>query len=154
MCADLIGNYKKYRIKSLYDNKVFSEIAASLGVRLYTTVRGSHTVYVAFTEKFVSDVLRKCWEQLEYLNADTEGGMRHLRQKYNSDMHKRASLLTKDREEFGFMSDIIGFVVDVPRKLRGDRVDRLFFEESGSNPILVKTYLQSTALVDILGNKF
>ena len=30
MCADLIGNYKKYRIKSLYDNKVFSEIAASL----------------------------------------------------------------------------------------------------------------------------
>lgn len=132
----------------------FSEIAASLGVRLYTTVRGSHTVYVAFTEKFVSDVLRKCWEQLEYLNADTEGGMRHLRQKYNSDMHKRASLLTKDREEFGFMSDIIGFVVDVPRKLRGDRVDRLFFEESGSNPILVKTYLQSTALVEILGNKF
>ena len=49
MCADLIGNYKKYRIKSLYGNKVFSEIAASLGVRLYTTVRGSHKVYVAFT---------------------------------------------------------------------------------------------------------
>lgn len=132
----------------------FSEIAASLGVRLYTTVRGSHTVYAAFAEKYVNDVLRKCWEQLEYLNADTEGGMRHLRQKYNSDMHKRASLLNRAREEFGFMSDIIGFVVDVPRKLRGDRVDRLFFEESGSNPILVKTYLQSTALVEILGNKF
>lgn len=112
----------------------FSEIAASLGVRLYTTVRGSHTVYAAFAEKYVNDVLRKCWEQLEYLNADTEGGMRHLRQKYNSDMHKRASLLNRARE--------------------GDRVDRLFFEESGSNPILVKTYLQSTALVEILGNKF
>lgn len=80
--------------------------------------------------------------------------MKHLRQKYNSDSHKKASLLTKDREEFGFMSDIEGFVVDKPRKLRGDRVDRLFFEESGSNPILIKTYLQSTALVEILGNKF
>ena len=52
------------------------------------------------------------------------------------------------------MSDIEGFVVDAPRKLRGDRVDRLFFEESGSNPMLIKTYLQSTALVEILGNKF
>ncbi len=80
--------------------------------------------------------------------------MRHLRQKYNSDSHKKASLLTKSREEFGFMSDIEGFVVDTPRKLRGDRVDRLFFEESGSNPMLIKTYLQSTALVEILGNKF
>lgn len=44
------------------------------------------------------------------------------------------------------MSDIVGFVVDVPRKLRGDRVDRLFFEESGSNPILVKYPTSSTAL--------
>lgn len=132
----------------------FSEIAASLGVRLYSTVRESHTVYCAFLDKYVDGVLRKCWEQLEFLNADTEGGMKHLRQKYNSDSHKKASLLTKQREEFGFMSDIEGFVVDSPRKLRGDRVDRLFFEESGSNPMLIKTYLQSTALVEILGNKF
>lgn len=132
----------------------FSEIAACLGVRPYSTVRGSNIVYVAYTEKFVKDVLDKCWEQLEFLNADTEGGLRHLRQKYNSDMHKRASLLNRAREEYGFMSDISGIVVDIPRKLRGDRVDRLFFEESGSNPILLKTYLQGTALVEILGNKF
>lgn len=154
MYADLYRKIQNYRIKSLQDNNVFSEIAASLGVRLYSTVRESHTVYCAFLDKYVDGVLRKCWEQLEFLNADTEGGMRHLRQKYNSDSHKKASLLTKSREEFGFMSDIEGFVVDSPRKLRGDRVDRLFFEESGSNPMLIKTYLQSTALVEILGNKF
>ena len=154
MYADLYRKIQNYRIKSLQDNNVFSEIAASLGVRLYSTVRESHTVYCAFLDKYVDGVLRKCWEQLEFLNADTEGGMRHLRQKYNSDSHKKASLLTKSREEFGFMSDIEGFVVDTPRKLRGDRVDRLFFEESGSNPMLIKTYLQSTALVEILGNKF
>lgn len=133
---------------------MFSEIAACLGVRLYTTTRNSKTVYTAYSEKNVGDVLEKCWEQLEYLNADTEGGMRHARQKYNSDRHKRASLLNKAREEFGFMSDIEGVVADNPRKLRGDRVDRLFMEESGSNPVLINTYIQSTALVEILGSKF
>lgn len=80
--------------------------------------------------------------------------MRHARQKYNSDTHKRASLLNKAREEFGFMSDISGVTVDKPSKLRGDRVDVLIFEESGSNPNLVTTYIQSRALVEILGNKF
>lgn len=132
----------------------FSEIAASLGVRLYSTVRGSHVVYCAFTEKFTKDVLSKCWAQLEFLNLDTEGGMKHVRMRYNSDMHKEASKLNKAREAFGFMSDIIGFVVDIPRKLRGDRIDRVFFEEAGSNPILIKTYLQGKALVEILGDKF
>lgn len=80
--------------------------------------------------------------------------MRHARQKYNSDTHKRASLLNKAREEFGFMSDISGITVDKPSKLRGDRVDLLIFEESGSNPNLMTTYIQSRALVEILGQKF
>lgn len=80
--------------------------------------------------------------------------MRHARQKYNADTHKRASLLNKAREEFGFMSDISGVTVDKPSKLRGDRVDILIFEESGSNPNLMTTYIQSRALVEILGEKF
>jgi hypothetical protein len=132
----------------------FSEIGASLGVRLYTTNSRSHTIYTAYNYDFLSAVLRKCWEQLEFLNAETEGGLRHLRQRYNSDNHKRASLLNKQREESGFMSEILGIVADIPRKLRGDRADRLFFEEAGSNPVLVKTYMQSKALVEILGRKF
>ena len=63
-------------------------------------------------------------------------------------------MLNKAREEFGFMSDISGVTVDKPSKLRGDRVDLLLFEESGSNPNLLTTYIQSRALVEILGNKF
>ncbi len=132
----------------------FSEIAASLGARLYSTVRESHTLYTAYSDDYLSAVLRKCWTQLEYLNSDTEGGMRHVRQKYNSDDHRRASKLNKQREESGFMSEILGITADAPRKLRGDRADRLFFEESGSNPVLIKTYLQSKALVEISGMKF
>lgn len=154
MCADLIGNYKNNRIKSLLGNKVFSEIAASLGVRMYTVVRGSHTVYTAAADNYVKGVLNKCWEQLEFLNVETDDGMRHVRQKYNNEMQKRASKLNKQREEYGWMSDIMGIVADNPRKLRGDRVDLLLFEEAGSNPVLLKTYIQSNALVEILGNKF
>lgn len=52
------------------------------------------------------------------------------------------------------MSDISGVTVDKPSKLRGDRVDLLLFEESGSNPNLMTTYIQSRALVEILGEKF
>lgn len=133
----------------------FSEIAASLGAGPYTTRRNTHMVYVGFTDKYVGDVLKKVWYQLDNLNANSEGGMKHVRQKYNSDTYKKASKINKQREELpdSWNSDIAGQVVDNPKKLRGDRIDRLFFEESGSNPCLIKTYLQGNALVEVLGNK-
>lgn len=134
---------------------MFSEIAASLGAGSYSTRKGSHIVYAAYTDKYVDDVLEKVWDQLNNLNANSEGGMKHVRQKYNSERHKKASKINKQREELpdSWGSDIEGQVVDNPRKLRGDRIDRLFFEESGSNPCLVKTYLQGEALVNVLGDK-
>lgn len=133
----------------------FSEIAASLGVGAYTTRKNVHVVYVAFIDKYVDDVLEKAWYQLDNLNANSEGGMKHVRQKYNSERHKKASKINKQREELptSWGSDIEGQVIDKPRKLRGDRIDRLFFEESGSNPQLLKTYLQGEALVTVLGEK-
>ena len=133
----------------------WSEIAASLGVRVYTTRRNTHSVYIANIEKYVNDVLEKAWFQLDNLNANSEGGMKHVRQKYNSEKHKKASKINKQREELptSWGSDIEGQVVDNPRKLRGDRIDRLFFEESGSNPVLLKTFIQGEALVTVLGNK-
>lgn len=81
--------------------------------------------------------------------------MKHVRQKYNTAFHKKASKVNKQREEIptSWNSDIEGIVVDNPRKLRGDRIDKLFFEESGSNPNLIKTYLQSAPLVNVAGNK-
>lgn len=133
----------------------FSEIAASLGVGTYTTRRNAHCVYTAFAQGHLDDVLSKAWFQLDNLNSNTEGGMKHVRQKYNSDMYKKASKINKQREEIpgSWGSDIEGKVVDNPRKLRGDRIDRLFFEEAGSNPVLKKTYIQGNALVEVMGNK-
>lgn len=133
----------------------FSEIGASLGAGAYSTRRNAHMVYVGYTDKYVDDVLEKVWYQLDNLNANSEGGMKHVRQKYNSTRYKKASKINKQREELpnSWNSDIVGQVIDNPRKLRGDRIDRLFFEESGSNPQLVKSYLQGNALVEVLGSK-
>ena len=36
------------------------------------------------------------------------------------------------------MSEIEGIVADDPNKIRGDRVERLIYEEAGSQPKLIK----------------
>ena len=131
----------------------FSEIAACLGVRVYTTTKNSKCLYTASSDKFIKDVLDKAWLQLEFLNAETQGGMKHVRMKKDTDILKRASKVTRDGSEFGHMATIQGVVADTARKLRGGRVERLLFEESGSNPILVTAYNQSEALVEVMGNR-
>ena len=51
------------------------------------------------------------------------------------------------------MSQIEGIVVDKDRKMRGDRVGFLFLEESGSNPILERSFIKAEELVTVGGNK-
>lgn len=133
----------------------WSEIGASLLVNNYSTRRNTHNVIIAATDKFVSDSLKKAWLQLDFLNADTEGGMRHVRQKMNTAYHKKASKINKQREELpnSWNSDIEGLVIDQSSKLRGDRIDLLLYEEAGSNPILKETYIKGNALVEVGGNK-
>ena len=106
----------------------WSEIHASIGANAYTTRRNTHSVYTAFADNQLGPTLRKVWFQLDNLNANTENGMRHVRQKYNDAYHKKASKINKQREELpsSWGSDIQGIVCDDPRKLRGDRIDLLF----------------------------
>jgi hypothetical protein len=131
----------------------FSEIGASLGVRPFVTTPHYNTVYLASYEPFLTGkgIIQKCWTQLDWLNQNSEDGMRRVRQAVNQILHKRASKLNKEGEEFGHMAQISGQVVDKPDKLRGDRTERLIFEESGSNPYLLETYTVSEALVVING---
>lgn len=68
-------------------------------------------------------------------------------------MHKRASKKDKDGREHGHMSEVEGLIVDDPQKLRGDRTEKLFYEEGGSNKVLKKSYLQGEALVTVMGQK-
>lgn len=132
----------------------FSEVGASLGVRPYTTTKDYSTLYVASYEPFLvgKGIIQKCWVQLDWLNKNTEGGMRRVRG-LNQGLHKRASKMTKQGEEYGHMAQISGQVVDKPDKLRGDRTERIIFEESGSNPSLLGTYSVSEALVIINGDR-
>lgn len=129
----------------------FSEIGACLGVRPFITTAGFYTIYTGFTDNYVDKVLSKCWVQLNWLNQNTDGGMKRLRQKIDNIKHKRASLVDGEGVEFGRMADIEGIVADKPRKIRGDRVDRLLYEEAGSNPVLSTSWTQGTALVELGG---
>lgn len=133
----------------------FSEIAASLGVRMYTTRPKSSCLYVAAYEPFLigKGVLQKCWNQLDWLNQNTEGGMRRVRMGENSNMLKKAIKKNKQGEESGHGAILSGQTVDKPDKLRGDRTERVFFEESGSNPCLLGTYGVAQALVIINGER-
>ena len=131
----------------------FSEMAASLCARPYITTPNYRVVASAFSEKHLKPLLSKIWSQLDWLNEESEMGFRRVRMVKNTDMHKRASKKEKDGREFGHMSEIEGMIVDDPQKLRGDRTERLFFEEAGSNKVLIKSYLQGEALITVMGQK-
>lgn len=90
---------------------------------------------------------------MDWLNMNTNGGMKRSRMKVNNAKEKKASLLTSDNIEYGRMSSVKGIVADVPRKIRGERVERLIFEEIGSNPVSVTSWIQGNALVELGGTK-
>ena len=94
-------------------------------------MQNSKTMYVASAENYLlkNGVLQKVWDCLETLNQETEGGLRHLTQKKKEPMWRRASVLDKQGQESGWMSELFGQVVDNPRKLRGVRLEYLLFEE-------------------------
>lgn len=131
----------------------FSEILACLGVRPFITTREFRTLYTAAADHQLSPVLNKCWTQMDWLNMNTNGGMKRSRMKINNAKEKRASLLTVDNIEYGRFSSVAGVVADDPSKVRGDRVERLILEEGGSNKHLITSWVQGNALVEIGGNK-
>lgn len=132
----------------------FSEIMSSVGVYHYTLVRGSKCFYFASNEGYLNKdgVITKCWDHLEFLNAETHKAYRHLRQKKDQDLHKRASMVDpKTGNEYGYKSEIIGRVIDHPRKVRGARTGsrgKVFFEEGGSFPNLKDAVITTRPLVE------
>ena len=131
----------------------WSEMGACFGVNLYTNKRNQQVIYTAFTENFVTKTLEKCWHQLDYANTETEGGFKHLRQAVNQSMQKKASKKDSEGNETGFMSMITGIVADKANKVRGDRTELLVYEEAGSDPYLIKKWIQGDALIIVGGNR-
>ena len=106
-----------------------SEMLASLAVRPFITTRKFRTLLTAATDDQLDPLLDKAWLQLNWLNTHTNGGMKRSRQKIDNIRQKRASLVDKEGNERGRLSEIEGIIANNPRKIRGDRVERLFFEE-------------------------
>ncbi len=131
----------------------FSEILADLCVRPFITTRQFRTLCTAAADLQLDPLLDKCWVQLNWLNMNTNGGMKRSRQKVDNVRQKRNSLVTKEGIEYGPLSEIEGVVADNPRKIRGDRVERLIYEEAGSNANLIKSWIQGNALVELGGKK-
>ena len=131
----------------------FSEIGACLCVRPYVTTPNYRVMASAFSERHLKPLLSKIWAQLDWLNGETETAFKRARMVINTATYKRASLKDKDGTEFGHMSEIEGVVADSAEKIRGDRTERLFFEECGSDKIFKLKWIQGEALVKVMGEK-
>lgn len=130
-----------------------SEIAASNMACEFVCHKESTTIVTAFSDEYANDTFDKAVICLDWLNANTETGFYRARMKMDTQTEKRASIIDKDRNESGWMSTMKSVVADKPRKLRGKRVQTLYFEEAGSNPILLDTYVQSRPLVELNGRR-
>jgi len=131
----------------------FSEIFSSMATRDYTLVKRSKSFFFASQEAYLNKdgVLTKAWDKLEFLNQHTNRAFKHLRQVKNSDLHRRASYYDSKGNEKGYLSEIIGRVIDHPRKVRGARTGtygKVYFEEAGSFPRLRESVQATRPLVE------
>lgn len=157
MYAELIGNYKRYRIKSLYGNNLFSEINASMAACMFTIIRQSMSIIACHDQKKVNDTLKKVWHAMAFLDNETGGGMHKNKQLKNTDTEKQSGEFIQqngNKIPTGWQSIVRGINADDPQKIRGDRADLLIYDEAGSWPDLLKAVIQGEALVNIGGSRF
>ena len=157
MYAELTGNCKKYRIKSLYDNNLFSEINASMAACMFTIIRQSMSIIACHDQKKVNDTLKKVWHAMAFLDNETGGGMHKNKQLKNTDTEKQSGEFIQqngNKIPTGWQSIVRGINADDPQKIRGDRADLLIYDEAGSWPDLLKAVIQGEALVNIGGSRF
>jgi hypothetical protein len=133
-----------------------SEMNASIFDCFFNCFKNSICLLTAFDGNYVNKTLDKIWNGISFTDDNTQGGMLKLRQVVNTATKKRSTyykVVNGQKIETGFGSQIEGIVVDKDRKMRGDRVQFLFLEESGSNPILERSFIKAEELVTVGGNK-
>nr|DAR36514.1 MAG TPA: Terminase large subunit [Caudoviricetes sp.] len=134
----------------------WSEINASMVANMYTWKGNTRCMISAFLEANVKQTIKKVFDQMDYNNANTEGGMRRLRQKKDTELFRRASHIVNidgQNVERGHMSEVVGVVCDETRKMRGDRVSLLLMEEAGSWLGFEDAFEKAKALVEIQGKR-
>ena len=135
----------------------FSEINAAICNQIYNCFPNSVCMLTASAQNYIDKSLDKIWGGMTFANDNTDGGFFKLRQVLDKQMAKKASfykIVNGQKVEDGWGSLIEAIVADNDRKIRGDRVDLLLYEEAGSNPVLRQSYIKGNALVEIGGNRF
>jgi hypothetical protein len=131
----------------------WSEIAAAIVANTYHRAPQTRSVVAAYTDFYLDKTLNKVWTQMNYCNEHTDAG---LFNPLGLDQPRRKKTYVEERTtkiEKGWLSEVEGIVADKPSKVRGDRVDVLFYEEFGSFPNSIKAYIQGDALVHVNGVK-
>ena len=135
----------------------FSEINAAICNQIYNCYPNSVCMLTASAQNYIDKSLDKVWGGMTFANDNTDGGFFKLRQVLDKQMARKASyykMVNGQKVEDGWGSLIEAIVADNDRKIRGDRVDLLIYEEAGSNPVLRQSYIKGNALVEIGGNRF
>ena len=132
----------------------FSYKAAAHGVYNYNFIRKSKSFYFASKDPYLwgaDGIMLKCWDDLEWLNGNTDNWWRKNRMEIDNSSEKKASVKIKTPqgvEVKGYQSMIGGVIVDDPQKVRGARGELLIFEEGGSFRNLSKAIAAAKPLVE------
>ncbi len=131
----------------------WSEIAASIISNTFERAPESRSTVVAYSDFYLDKTLNKVWDQINFCNESTDGGL--VKPLLIDQPRKKKSGVEEKttRIEKGWLSEVEGIIADKPRKVRGDRIDVLFFEEFGSFPKSLESFITGDALVHVNGVK-
>lgn len=112
----------------------FSYKEAADGVYNYNFIPNSKSYYFASGKPFLEGdgILTKVTDYLTHLNSNTQRFWRKNRMVKDTIYHRRASYYDKRKDEKGYMSEIMGVVIDDPNKVRGKDGIKITYEEAGS----------------------
>lgn len=112
----------------------FSYKEAWDGVHNYNFIPKSKSYFFAALEQYLTTdgILNKVQDNLEFLNQHTDGFWLKNRMEKNTLMHQKASYKDKDGSTKGFLSEIIGVIINNPDKVRGKDGIKITYEEGGS----------------------
>lgn len=121
--------------------KGYSYKCSSMLCRNYFLLPGSKSYAYANGDQYLTKdgILTKAWDCMDFIDKNTAWAKK--RQKVDTTMHKRASMIITDelgnKVETGYKSEIIGVTIKSdPDKVRGKAGNLFLFEEAGMNPVL------------------
>jgi hypothetical protein len=120
----------------------FSYKEAADGTYNYNFIPASISYYFAAKDEYLTKdgILNKVSTMLDHLNKNTGEYWYRNRQRHNTLMHQEACYLDKKRQPHGFLSQIMGVIINDPEKIRGKDGIKGTFEEAGSFKNLLKAF--------------